>query len=156
MPAGVNVTCLDWGYYGQSYREQRSSGRKKRKRSHNSQEDVIVAYGGSNGTVYMFSPNEGKITGTLSEGHEREVRDFKFLPDDNLEAWSIGEDGKLVQWDLRKDQAIRLVVAPTVSKASTTNNRQIILTLRSGGSKALYPFTHFASNSLRLIPSFRD
>jgi len=57
----------------------------------------------------MYSPAEGKIVGTLKGGHQREIKDFKFVPTDNLEAWSIGGDGKLIQWDLAKDQALRFV-----------------------------------------------
>ncbi len=56
----------------------------------------------------MFSPAEAKVIGTLSGGHERTVTDFKFSPStDYREGWSIGEDQKLIQWDLSKNQAIR-------------------------------------------------
>lgn len=55
----------------------------------------------------MYSPVEDKVVGVLKSGHEREVKDFKFLPADNLQAWSIGADSKLVQWNLSNDQPTR-------------------------------------------------
>lgn len=115
-PAATNITCLDWGYYGPSYREQRSSNKKKRKRTHDNHEDVVIAVGASNSEISMYSHTEGKVVGVLKNGHQREVIDFKFLPSDNLEAWSIGGDGKLVQWDLRTDQVLRFVILRTCEK----------------------------------------
>lgn len=106
-PGGTDITCLDWGHYGQSYRQERKSNKKKRKRSHNSQEDVVVAYGTSSSSICMYSPAEDQVVGVLKSGHEREVKNFKFLPTDNLQAWSIGADGKLVQWNLDTDQPTR-------------------------------------------------
>lgn len=110
--SGSDVTCLDWGYYGAAYRENRSSGKKKRKRA-NEQENAVVAYGTSSGDVCMFSPSQGSVVGTLKAGHDREVKDFRFVPEDNLQAWSIGSEGRMVQWDLRNDKAIRFVFALT-------------------------------------------
>lgn len=110
-PAGTDITCLDWGHYGQSYRDQRTSSKKKRKRAPNSQEDVVVAYGTSSSTICMYSPAEDKVVGVLQSGHEREVKDFKFLPADNLQAWSIGADSKLVQWNLSNDQPTRCALS---------------------------------------------
>lgn len=100
----------------------------------------------------MFSPTEGKVVGSLSDGHEKEVKDFKFLPDDNLEAWSIGGDGKLVQWDLRKDKAIRFAVMLAIARLLTTNSNQIIFAFRHIDSEALYPFPNTTTNPLRLVP----
>lgn len=57
----------------------------------------------------MLSPFEGKIVGTLINAHERGVRDFKFDPSDYLQGWSIGEDARLIQWDLAKDEQLRCV-----------------------------------------------
>lgn len=55
----------------------------------------------------MYSPSEGRVVGTLSGAHERGIKDFKFTSYNSSEGWSIGGDGKLVQWDLLKDLAIR-------------------------------------------------
>lgn len=106
-PHGTNVTCLDWGYYGQAYRESRSSSKKKRKRDGSVQENVVVAYGTSQREICMYSPPEGKVVGTLRGGHEKDIRDFKFSQHDGLQAWSLSSDGKLVQWDLMNDRPVR-------------------------------------------------
>jgi U3 small nucleolar RNA-associated protein 5 len=100
---------LDWGFYGALYRERQLS-KKKRKRDQNNNDGAVVAYGTNTSQICMFSPTEGRVVGTLSGGHERGVRAFKFSPADYLHAWSIGEDAKLVQWDLSKDQPIRSVL----------------------------------------------
>lgn len=108
--SGITITCLDWGYYGTSYREGRlGSSKKKRKRAQHSAEDVVVAYGTSDSEICMYSPAEGRLVGILPKAHEHGIKDFRFGADDNLKAWSIGGDGELVQWDLAKDQAIRYV-----------------------------------------------
>jgi U3 small nucleolar RNA-associated protein 5 len=60
----------------------------------------------------MFSPAEGKIIGTLQGVHERGIKDFKFSHPDHTEGWSIGGDGKLVQWDLIEGRAIRTIALP--------------------------------------------
>lgn len=70
-------------------------------------EDVVVAFGTSTSEIRMYSPAEDKITGILTGGHERGIRDFKFTHQKPGEGWSIGGDGKLVQWDLRKGRSIR-------------------------------------------------
>lgn len=88
---------------------------------HDNHEDVVVAYGTSKSEICMFSLAEGKVVGTLRGGHDRDVRDFKFLPADNLEAWSIGGDGKLIQWNLETDQATR-TIALTDSSIQTLSS----------------------------------
>ena len=85
------------------------NSKKKRKRIHDPVQDVVVAYGTSTSEVCMYSPTEGTVVGLLRNGHERGIRDFRFLPEDNIQAWSLGGDGKLVQWDLTKDQVVRYV-----------------------------------------------
>lgn len=58
----------------------------------------------------MYSPTDARVTGVLSNGHTQGVRDFKFKYGVlNPEGWSIGGDGKLVQWDLQKTKSIRYV-----------------------------------------------
>lgn len=109
-PTGTNITCLDWGYYGAAYRERRFSKNKKRKRLDDQQEDVVVAYGTSDSEVAMYSPAQGKVVGLLKGVHQRGIKDFKFDPANNLEAWSIAGDGNLIQWDLRTDQPVKCVL----------------------------------------------
>jgi U3 small nucleolar RNA-associated protein 5 len=114
---GSRITCLDWGYYGGPYQEQRQTpSKKKRKRDQDSSEGAVVAYGTSSSEICLFSPAEGKIIGTLAGPHDRGIRDFKFSPAEYKEGWSIGEDGKLVQWDLTTSQTTRFVLMRIVPK----------------------------------------
>lgn len=107
---GIKITSLDWGYYGAAFREQRqSASKKKRKRDQDNAIGAVLAYGTNTSEICMFSPSEGKIVGTLSGVHEKGVKDFRFSTSDYLEAWSIGGDGKLVQWDLSTHQPTRSV-----------------------------------------------
>src|ERR1700742_694869 len=80
------ITCLDWGYYGPALRERQQSN-KKRKRDENNNDGAVVAYGADTSEITMFSPDEGRIVGTLTGGHERGINDFKFSPTDYLQAW---------------------------------------------------------------------
>lgn len=106
--SGSKITCLDWGYYGAAYQE-RLQTKKKRKRDQNNNDGAVVAYGTNSAEIGIFSPAEGRIVQTLTGGHERGIRDFKFSSGDYLQAWSVGEDAKLVQWDLTSNQPIRSV-----------------------------------------------
>ena len=70
--------------------------------------DLVVALGTSDSEVHMFSPTEAKIVGSLREAHTQGVRDFRFSGNGlRAEGWSIGGDGRLVQWDLRKSRVLR-------------------------------------------------
>lgn len=118
---GIKITSLDWGYYGPSYREHHpSNSKKKRKRERNMGEDGVLAYGTDSSEICMFSPTEAKIVGTLAGVHDRGIRDFKFVQDNYLEGWSLGGDGRLVQWDLNKGQAIRFVSGACTSTTLLT------------------------------------
>ena len=56
----------------------------------------------------MFSPTEAKVVGTLKGTHAQGIRDFKFAQREEVrEGWSLGGEGNLVQWDLRKGTSIR-------------------------------------------------
>lgn len=112
-----SITSLDWGYYhGDKPRDREQQSKKKRKRSSGvngavdglDNGDVVVAFGTSSSEIRMYSPSEDKIIGTLSGGHDRGIKDFKFTAKrPGLEGWSIGGDNKLVQWDLRTGQSVR-------------------------------------------------
>ncbi|KAL1958145.1 hypothetical protein VTO42DRAFT_5000 [Malbranchea cinnamomea] len=122
-----SITCLDWGYYGDSSSSRTQHQKKKRKRNSgvngavpaddsDGRGDVVVAFGTSTSEIRMYSPAEDKITGTLSGGHERGIRDFKFTAQKpGVEGWSIGGDGKLIQWDLRKGRSMRVISLPSTS-----------------------------------------
>jgi U3 small nucleolar RNA-associated protein 5 len=109
------ITSLDWGYYGGSGKG-RDQSKKKRKRGSDvngaidglDQGDIVVAFGTSTSDIRMYSPAEDRIVGTLTGAHEKGIKDFKFTADrPGQEAWSIGGDNKLVQWDLRTGQSIK-------------------------------------------------
>lgn len=105
--ARARITSLAWGYYGTSYREGQESSNKKRKRNQDAGGHAVVAYGLSTSEICMFSPAESKIVGRLSGVHEQGIEDFQFVVDDQSQGWSIGGDGKLVQWDLASSKAMR-------------------------------------------------
>lgn len=110
------VTSLDWGYYS-SQGKNRDQSKKKRKRGSDvngvdglDQADVVVAFGTSTSDIRMYSPSEDKVVGTLTGVHEKGIKDFKFTAGHHgQEAWSIGGDNKLVQWDLRTGKSLRYV-----------------------------------------------
>ncbi|KAJ5489686.1 hypothetical protein N7539_004576 [Penicillium diatomitis] len=115
------VTSLDWGYYGGKNKDQ---SKKKRKRGSDvngdidglDQGDVVVAFGTSTSDIRMFSPSEDKVVGTLTGAHDKGIKDFKFSAEKpGQEAWSIGGDNKLVQWDLRTGQSVRTIHLPASS-----------------------------------------
>ena len=73
-----------------------------------SERNPVVAFGTSGSEIQMFSPSEAKVVRVLKGGHSQGVRDFKFKhPESSVEAWSLGGDGKLVQWNLRDGVNIR-------------------------------------------------
>ena len=114
---GANITCLDWGYYGSiAHRmsDEQPSKKKRRKLerangdSTSHREDVVVAIGTSQSEIHLFSPAETKTLAVLKEGHTLGIRDFMFKNFGlSSEAWSVGGDGKLVQWDLRNGSISR-------------------------------------------------
>lgn len=113
-----NITSLDWGYYEDSSRDGDRHMKKRRKRSSGingavdvpGNGEIVVAFGTSSSDIRMYSPTEDKIVGILTGGHERGIRDFKFTANKQaVEGWSIGGDGKLVQWDLKTGKSIRYV-----------------------------------------------
>ena len=68
-----------------------------------------MALGTTDSEVNMFSPAEAKIVGSLREAHTQGIRDFKFAENGiHAQGWSIGGDGRLVQWDLRTNRVLRL------------------------------------------------
>lgn len=111
----ATINCLDWGHYGENQpnRHHQESSKKRKRSAHAdgqspNQNSVVLAFGTSDSEICMFSPTESKLVGTLKGEHTQGIRDFKFV-DAGLQghAWSIGGDGKLVQWDLSKGQGMR-------------------------------------------------
>ncbi|KAK5233292.1 Small subunit (SSU) processome component [Exophiala xenobiotica] len=147
---GSRVTCLDWGYYGQKQN-------KKRKRGQDKAEGAVVAYGTSTAEICMFSPAEGKVVGTLSGGHERAVTDFKFSPSTEYrEGWSIGEDQKLIQWDLSKNQAIRTLNIPEAANVLATPSSNPFQILFASSTPLAYDFDAEGESHLSRFDSFKN
>ncbi|PGG96778.1 hypothetical protein AJ79_09461 [Helicocarpus griseus UAMH5409] len=169
------ITSLDWGYYyGGGDRDQHA--KKKRKRSSSGvngveSADVVIAFGTSSSDIRMYSPAEDKVVGTLSGGHEKGVRDFKFTVDAagaGAEGWSIGGDGKLVQWDLRAGRSIRVISLPSASVSALArpvpsnppvlcaSQTPYILGLEQEGIQGVVPFSAMKNSIHTLISSSAD
>ena len=111
----ASVTCLDWGRHWSKARDEFSEPSRKKRRiytgledQHTLQDGVAIAYGTNESRIHLVSPTEGKVVVTLDGGHTLGIRDFKFLPaDDYQTGWSLGGDGNLVQWNLKKIVNIR-------------------------------------------------
>ena len=116
----ATINCLDWGRYGEVHNERRQQeSRKKRKRSEDANgflldpRDVVVAFGTSESEIHLFSPSESKIVHVLRGEHTQGVRDFRFAGSGSeLKGWSVGGDGKIVQWDLRTGKSTMLATHP--------------------------------------------
>ncbi len=116
----VTINCLAWGYYGNGPWEDHQKDSKKKKRKWTEQvngvasvdnaQDVVLAFGTSDSDLHFYSPAAAKVIGTLENAHTQGIRDFEFVnAGRGAEGWSIGGDGKLVHWDLRKGRSIRFV-----------------------------------------------
>ncbi|MCJ1472093.1 Small subunit (SSU) processome component [Lambiella insularis] len=115
----VRVTCLDWGYFGlPPQNSQSQSSKKKRKRSEEvngspKNKNAVVAVGTSSLGILIFSPNESKTVQTLKGGHTQGIKDFKFAEDGlTSTGWSLGDDGKLTQWDITRGTTVRSIDVP--------------------------------------------
>ena len=113
----ATINCLDWGYYGKIHRHQHgreSSKKRKRKNETNSHDleasarDIVLAVGMSDSEIHIYSVTKAKIVRTLTGAHTQGIKDFKFADGGrSQDGWSIGGDGKLIQWDLLKGTILR-------------------------------------------------
>ena len=116
----ATINCLDWGHYGKDHNERRNQeSANKRKRSEDANgflldpKNVVVAFGTSESEIHLFSPSESKIVHVLRGEHTQGVRDFRFASaGSELKGWSVGGDGKIVQWDLRTGKSTMLATHP--------------------------------------------
>ena len=70
--------------------------------------DVVLAFGTSDSEINMYSIASAKVVQTLRGGHTHGIKAFKFAPEGkDQQGWSIGGDGKLIQWDLPKGTSLR-------------------------------------------------
>ncbi|KAI4119078.1 MAG: hypothetical protein LQ345_000953 [Seirophora villosa] len=121
----ATITCLAWGYHGRNtWEHYRKEPKKKRKRTGQANgttptdnaRDVVLAFGTSDSKIHLYSPAAASIIGVLEDAHTQGVRDFSFVDAGRCpEGWSIGGDGKLVQWDLRTGKNIRTIPLPDIS-----------------------------------------
>lgn len=109
LKANASITCLQWGRCPNEEDNHSTSNSRKRKRS-KPIADPVLAFGTSLSEINFYSPQEAKVVGTLKNGHAQGIKDFKF-DDDGLkgQAWSVGGDSKLVQWNLAKRISVRSV-----------------------------------------------
>ncbi len=69
--------------------------------------DIVLAYGTSRSEIHIYSPTESKILKTLKDAHSGGIQDFKFQNDGHdHRAYSVGGDGKVVQWNLNSQTAM--------------------------------------------------
>lgn len=108
LAAGVKVHSLDWRPRepNRVAKHGRSSNNNRKRSAPNGvpadvdEAEAVVAFGTSESDVQLFSVDDSRLISTLSGGHDRGISDFKFTGDKPSEGWSIGGDGKLVQWDV--------------------------------------------------------
>ena len=128
----ATVNCLDWGFYGcdaSAHRERHhKESKKKRKRTEQVNGttaasdglDAVLAFGTSDSEVQFYSPAAATIVGVLGTGHTQGIRDFRFeqpARGKHSIGWTVGGDGKLVRWDLRKGEMMRsiTIIAPMIT-----------------------------------------
>jgi WD40 repeat protein len=115
--------------------------------------DVVVAFGTSTSEIRMYSPAEDKVIDCLSGVHERGIKDFKFTAQKHgQEGWSIGGDGKLVQWDVRKSRSIRY--APDDRMKNLTYIRLTFFCCLVSLHCPQCPCRPFPDPYLRILPSY--
>lgn len=113
----ATVNCLDWGYYGKIHRDQHnqeSSKKRKRRNETNGQEsetnarDTVLAVGTSDSEISIYSVTRAAIVKVLKGAHTQGIKDFKFTDGGRAhEGWSVGGDGKFIQWDLLNGTILR-------------------------------------------------
>lgn len=104
--AGVRVNSVSWVALA-SAQDRKSSKKRRRKADGGDVEEknAAVAVTTNKGSVILYSATEGTVAGVLEGAHVGEVVAFEAEKGGN--AWSVGVDGKLVEWDLVKKVALR-------------------------------------------------
>ena len=95
---------MRWGrYYGSAGSDDRPAKKRKTKTgtADSQQGSVVVAVGyATEPRIDLYSPAQGKVVTSLTEAHSQGIRDFRFASGSARKAWSLGGDGKLVEWSL--------------------------------------------------------
>lgn len=150
----VTVNCLDWGRGGRNCKDDehlQTEKRRKRNADFNgvdlASRNVMVALGTSDSKIHLFSPSESKLIAVLEGNHTHGIRDFRFSDGEHRAlGWSLGGDGKIIQWDLRKWKSIRFATMHS-SQQNTAHKVQ-----NPKSSRAFYWSTvpRWKLNSLRV------
>ena len=113
-PHQTQINCLAWGFYDSSANADTQPAKKKRKTSEQNYAqglnhgNAVIAIGSVHPDIELFSPSEGKVVTKLKDAHDRGTKDFKFdYSKAGHEAWSLGTDGTLAQWDLVRNKRLR-------------------------------------------------
>lgn len=123
LDKGIAINSLTWGTIPPLLEDQKKH-RKKRKRTVGDEggmsPTVAIAVATSVGNIVLYSPTEGGVLGVLEGAHLGEVRQFVFS-DSGIEGrgWSVGADGKLVEWDLRRKLTMRYVCLAPIRNSPT-------------------------------------
>lgn len=115
ITSGATITCLHWGSYGKSQSGGETSSKKRKRNSlvnglgREKGTDVVLAYGTSHSEIKFYSPAKAGVVGALGGVHTQGIKVFRFSTVEGkpAEGWSVGGDGKLVQWDIRTGASIR-------------------------------------------------
>ncbi|ODQ50659.1 NUC189-domain-containing protein [Saitoella complicata NRRL Y-17804] len=117
LPKSVTCKCLAWGLD----RSDSTKSTKKRKTSLAAEggEKAWLAIGQSNGEVVLYSPSNASVQKTLSGAHVGDVTGFAFA-EDGRRGWSVGADGKVVEWDLESGKSVNTITPDASSTALNT------------------------------------
>ncbi|CUS07115.1 unnamed protein product [Tuber aestivum] len=125
LDKGVAINHLSWGEIPNS---EETIRKHKRKRTGTDGEGrgntgvAVVAASASRGGILLVDPLEGVVVGKLSSaGHSGEVRQFVFsgkkFPG---RGWSVGSDKRLIEWDIKRRVAMRVLSMRDASVQSVT------------------------------------
>ena len=111
----ARITTLDWGFHSASPTQDRDESPRKRKRiardldgAKSGSHEIVIGFGTDQSEISFFCPTTSRITTSLKKAHTSGVKEFRFqnYGRDN-EAWSLGGDKNLIQWDLSDGTALR-------------------------------------------------
>ncbi|RKO92830.1 WD40-repeat-containing domain protein [Blyttiomyces helicus] len=158
---GNRCTCLAWGFVEEADQQADASGKKKKRRRSSQPPNPaakVVALGLASGEVDLYSLARGTVVRTLSGGHTSSITDVCFAPD-GLRAFSAGEDGHVVEWDLKTGAELSKFKADTkgIAKIRLSHDGQTLLTAGNSikvwnleSKKVLKTLTGHASNIIRV------
>lgn len=121
-PSRTRINCISWGRYTPDGRNGDSQPAKKRRKhgaatvSDTSPGVVVIAVGTNNERIDFFAPLESRVVTTLAPAHPHGTRAIEFRNDGlHSEAWSLGADGTLMQWDIATGERVRYAFTLCIS-----------------------------------------